>query len=171
MKIFWYTVAVILVLAFLVVVGLGAQAPAAMRHNGKAALPDATATPGLPDFKLTKAKLCDPAFRTGTMRNVTQSEKVAACKLYGITKGCPGPGYELDHLISIELGGSNDLTNLWPEPVDSPAVIGYHTKDVVENRAHRAVCAGTLDLGFAQISIARDWYAFGLKYGFIDGKK
>jgi hypothetical protein len=26
--------------------------------------------------------------------------------------------YELDHLIPLELGGSNDLRNLWPQPFE-----------------------------------------------------
>ncbi len=24
--------------------------------------------------------------------------------------------HEVDHLVSLELGGSNDIRNLWPEP-------------------------------------------------------
>jgi hypothetical protein len=57
--------------------------------------------------------------------------------------------------------------NLWPQPADRRGVIGYHTKDVVENRAHAAVCRGTLSLEDAQQGIASDWYGFGIKYGFI----
>lgn len=143
------------------------QAQANFHHHEAAVLPDPQATPGKPDPELTKAKLCDPTFRTGTVRNVPESEKVKACRAYGITKGCPGKGYELDHLISIELGGSNDIANLWPQPADGGGVIGFHTKDVVENRAHRAICAGEVELWDAQESIARDWYAFGLKHGWI----
>jgi hypothetical protein len=130
-------------------------------------LPNKTLTPGAIESSLTKEKLCDPTFHTGTARHVTQSEKVKACRAYGITVGCPGSGFELDHLISIELGGSNDITNLWPQPVDSPGVIGYHTKDVVENRAHAAVCKGILTLEQAQHGIATDWYQFGVDNGFI----
>jgi hypothetical protein len=103
---------------------------------------------------------------------VTRSEKVASCRAYGIGEGCPGPGYEIDHLISIELGGSNDIKNLWPEPVDVPGkVIGFHAKDVVENRAHAAVCSGKLTLKQAQDGISRDWYKFGLTYGLIGAKQ
>jgi hypothetical protein len=145
------------------------QAPASYQRHGAAVLQDPHQTPGLTDPVLTKEKLCDPAFHTGTVRNVPQSEKVQACRAYGITAGCPGKGYELDHLISIELGGSNDIKNLWPQPADqtNPLLIGYHSKDVVENRAHRAVCSGQITLEDAQQSIARDWFAFGLKYGWF----
>lgn len=144
-----------------------AQKPAHYGHHGQAVLQDAAATPGATDPQLTRAKLCDPAFHTGTARNVTQSQKVRVCRAYGITKACPGPLYEIDHLISIELGGANDDANLWPEPVDGVGQIGFHIKDVVENRAHRAVCAGTLTLAEAQQAIRTDWYRFGLKYNFV----
>jgi hypothetical protein len=145
------------------------QAPAAASywHDGAAIMPDPKMTPGVIDADLTMEKLCDPSFHTGTVRNVPESEKRAACREYGISQGCPGKGYEIDHLVSIELGGSNDLRNLWPQPVDAPGVIGFHTKDVVENRAHRAVCQGQITLLTAQLGMQGDWYAFGRRFGFI----
>ncbi len=130
-------------------------------------LPNRALTPGVADPTLTAAVLCARGYRTGTNRHVTRSEKLRVCRAYGIDAGCPGRGYELDHLISLELGGSNDPANLWPQPADAPGVIGYHTKDVVENRAHAAVCRGRLSLAAAQRGIATDWYTFGLRYRFI----
>lgn len=141
--------------------------PAPTVKGQKIPLPDHRLTPGAIDHSLTKTKLCDPTFHTGTARHVTESEKKGVCYAYGITSGCPGSGYELDHLISIELGGANDPTNLWPQPADAPGIIGFHTKDVVENRAHAAVCSGKLTLEQAQQGIARNWYTFGVKNGFI----
>ena len=38
--------------------------------------------------------------------------------------------YEVDHFIPLEIGGSNDLTNLWLEPA-SPTP-GFHQKDQFE---------------------------------------
>lgn len=146
----------------------GSAAAASYWHHGHAVLPDPKSTPGMVDGNRAAAKLCDPSFHTATVRDVPESEKRAACREYGIADGCPGKGYEIDHLISIELGGSNDLQNLWPQPVDAPQVIGFHTKDVVENRAHRAVCDGKLTLLQAQDGIRTDWYAFGLANGFIN---
>jgi len=147
------------------------SALALIGHSQSIPKPDAKLTPGAVDASLTKAILCDPTHHTAEDRHVTQSEKVKACKAYGINSGCPGAGYELDHLISIELGGSNDITNLWPQPVDVPGkVIGFHTKDVVENRAHAAVCAGKLTLKQAQDGISSDWYKFGMVNGFITAK-
>jgi hypothetical protein len=57
-------------------------------------------------------------------------------------------------LIALELGGSNRLTNLWPEPYD--ITWNAHVKDRLENRLHEMVCAGQLDLATAQRAIATD---------------
>jgi hypothetical protein len=65
--------------------------------------------------------------------------------------------YELDHLISLELGGCPDcLTNLWPEAYNPKP--GAHEKDKVENFLHRQVCSGAMTLDEAQHEIVQDWY-------------
>ena len=69
---------------------------------------------------------------------------------------------EVDHLISLELGGSNRLRNLRPEPYD--IVWNAHVKDRLENRLHQMVCAGQLDLRIAQQAIASDWIAAYKRY-------
>jgi hypothetical protein len=48
------------------------------------------------------------------VRNVPAEMKRAVYREYGITSHGPGD-YEVDHLIPIELGGSNSIKNLWPE--------------------------------------------------------
>jgi hypothetical protein len=123
------------------------------------------ATPGATDPKATAKKLCDPNFHTGTVRNVTESEKKAVCREYGITSGCPGKGYEIDHLISLEIGGANDISNLWPQPAPS-----YHVKDVLENRLHKEVCQGDMSLEQAQTCISVDWVACAKKFPDISQK-
>ena len=65
---------------------------------------------------------------------------------YGITSHAPGQ-YEVDHLVSLELGGSNDIANLWPE-LASPKP-GFHEKDKVENYLHAQVCSALLAAGTA----------------------
>jgi hypothetical protein len=94
--------------------------------------------------------------------------KKKVCEEYCITTGCPGPGYEIDHLVSIEIGGSEDIKNLWPQPADAPGVIGFHTKDVVEDRSHKAVCSGKLTLEQAQDGIRTDWLQYGIANGFLN---
>ena len=59
---------------------------------------------------------------------------------------------ELDHLVSLELGGSNDASNLWPEAPPSP-----NPKDEVEGALNSAVCDGQVTLAAAQDAIAADW--------------
>jgi hypothetical protein len=73
---------------------------------------------------------------------------------YGIASHTPGE-YEVDHLISLEIGGSNDIANLWPEAA-SPKP-GFHEKDKVENYLHNQMCSGVISLQQAQIEIATNW--------------
>jgi hypothetical protein len=67
---------------------------------------------------------------------------------------------ELDHLVSLELGGSNDITNLWPEVGTVP-----NPKDKVENALNRAVCDGRVSLAAAQRAIAADWMTAEARLG------
>jgi hypothetical protein len=62
---------------------------------------------------------------------------------------------ELDHLIPLELGGSNDNKNLWPQP-DKP-LPGWVDKDDFENELHAEVCEGTMTLSGALHCIASNW--------------
>jgi hypothetical protein len=71
--------------------------------------------------------------------------------------------YEVDYLITPELGGATSIRNLWPEPYHAP-VWNAHVKDELENRLHRMVCNGELDLATAQREIASDWIAAYKKY-------
>jgi hypothetical protein len=81
---------------------------------------------------------------------------------YGIAIHQPKE-YEVDHLISLELGGSNDISNLWPQSyVTSPW--NAHVKDKLENKLHALVCSGQLDLKTAQQEISHDWVAAYKKY-------
>jgi hypothetical protein len=61
----------------------------------------------------------------------------------------------VDHLISLELGGSNSIANLWPEAAEPTP--GYHQKDQVENYLHQQVCDGKMSLHDAQFQIATNW--------------
>ena len=55
------------------------QQVAHYRHHGAALLNDLTVTPGAVRAGVTAAQLCDPKFHTGTIRDVTESEKVQVC--------------------------------------------------------------------------------------------
>ena len=152
---FWLLV-IALIFAWLMPSNLWPQT-ASYRAHGPAALNSLQATPGAVGA-MSKTQLCDPSFRTGTVRNVTQAAKLKACALYGVPRErCTGKLYEIDHLISLELGGTNDLKNLWPQPYNPKP--GAKEKDSVENILHRQVCTGTITLQQAQKAISTDWYA------------
>jgi hypothetical protein len=121
-------------------------------HNG---LPDSACTPGDIIPSATKSVICKSGY-AGSVRNVPDSEKNQDYAEYGITHHTAGQ-YEVDHLVSLELGGSNDISNLWPEAA-SPKP-GFHEKDKVENYLHDQVCAGGISLQQAQIEIATNWLA------------
>jgi len=119
------------------------------------ALPDRACTPGAVFAGVSTAQICQSGY-AGSVRNVPESEKNDVYAEYSITSHFTGE-YEVDHLISLELGGSNDIANLWPEAA-SPKP-GFHEKDQVENYLHDQVCSGKVNLQQAQQEIATDWLA------------
>lgn len=124
------------------------------------AMPIAALTPGVADPHVTQANIdktiCIHGYTTA-VRNVTTAMKKEVCKLYEKKDKCP-KGYEIDHLVSLELGGSNDIRNLWPEPyLPTP---GAREKDVVETRLHKQICDHKISLSAAQHIIVTDWYAY-----------
>jgi hypothetical protein len=89
--------------------------------------------------------------------SVTDRIKRDQLVAYGLQGQLPN-GYELDHLISLELGGAPaDVANLWPQPWSGEP--NAHEKDAVENYLHAQVCSGALQLAQAQRQIATDWLA------------
>jgi hypothetical protein len=132
--------------------GVQSKTSGCMAHNG---LPDSACTPGALLATGTKDAICKPGYAQG-VRNVPDSEKNQVYAEYDIKSHTSGQ-YEVDHLVSLELGGSNDISNLWPE-LASPTP-GFHEKDKVENYLHDQVCSGAISLKQAQIEIATNWLA------------
>ena len=122
--------------------------------------PDPVMTPGgvLP---VTKEDICVPGY-SKKVRNVPIGVKRKVYDAYGITQHKTGE-YEIDHLISLQLGGSNSVKNLWPQSYLTQPW-NAHVKDALENRLHSEVCKGHLDLATAQREIATDWIAAYQKY-------
>lgn len=119
--------------------------------------PDRRCSPGAYYSKLTKAVICSSSFHTSSIRNVPDSEKHEVEVEYGLTPKSYGSTLEIDHIVSLELGGSNDIANLFPEKADADP--GYHVKDKLENKLHAMVCAGQIALRTAQQKIASNWQA------------
>ncbi len=118
-------------------------------------LQDPGCTPGAIFPNATKADICTPGYAR-SVRDVPQSVKDKVYASYGISSHLPGQ-YEVDHLVSLQLGGSNDIANLWPE-ASSPKP-GFHEKDAVENYLHAQICSGAISLKDAQVEIATNWLA------------
>jgi Protein of unknown function (DUF3761) len=119
--------------------------------------PDRRCSPGAYYSGLTGNVICSPSFRTSAIRNVPQSEKFQVEREYGTPARYYGRSIEIDHIVPLELGGSNDITNLYPEPGSGDA--SYHVKDKLENNLHDLVCSGAMALRTAQRQIAANWEA------------
>ncbi len=117
-------------------------------------LQDSACTPGAVFSGVTAKQVCRPGY-SSSVRSVPDRVKRAVFTEYGIAGSHHGGAYEVDHLISLELGGSNAIENLWPEAA-SPKP-GFHEKDKLENALHRLVCNGTISLRTAQLRIRHDW--------------
>lgn len=136
----------------------------ACHYRDSGQLPDLRCTPGSIDPAVTQANLQSTICRSGYTRTVRPPESETsrfkfdeAYPAYGVPAATKT---ELDHLVSLELGGSNDAANLWPEEPPTP-----NPKDTVENRLHAAVCSGQVTLAAAQRAIATDWTTAEAKLG------
>ena len=144
-----------LTLLALAALALAQSAPHAM-------LPDARITPGVADPRVTQATIqqtiCQAGY-TATVRSVSTAEKKAVLHLYALPDNQLHL-VEIDHFLSLEVGGSNDLKNLWPQYYSAAkgqtGYLGAREKDVVETWLHRQVCAGKMTLAAAQAAI-REW--------------
>ena len=123
-------------------------------------VPNPILTPGDVFAGVGAAQICVKGYSTN-VRDVSTEEKDRVYAEYGIAHHTTGQ-YEVDHRVPLELGGSNDIKNLWPEPaLPTP---GFHQKDLLENKLHDLVCAGAMPLAVAQHAIASDWYGAYLQY-------
>ncbi|ACU75373.1 hypothetical protein Caci_6525 [Catenulispora acidiphila DSM 44928] len=124
-------------------------------NDPKSYRPDASCTPGAVQDSVTQANIdstiCTTGYTTKIRPATSATDKIkhALYTAYGVPDNTKS---ELDHLVSLELGGSNDTANLWPEPGTLP-----NPKDSVENALHKAVCAHKVTLAAAQQAIATNW--------------
>jgi hypothetical protein len=134
--------------------------PAAAQRDGVPAVdvPRRSLTSGVA-FAVGTARICVSGY-AASVRNVPRAEATAVYDRYRVAH--VPYAHEVDHLVSLEIGGSNALANLWPEPYAGRW--GARTKDVLENRLHELVCSGRLALRTAQRVEARDWVAAYRRY-------
>ena len=115
-------------------------------------LPDRRCSPGAVYADAALPLICAAGY-AAKMSSVPASEANALFAEYGIARA-QRRAYELDHVVPIELGGSNSIANLAPE-ASKPA----RAKDKLEKKLHQLVCGGQMKLGTAQRSIASSWTA------------
>jgi len=121
--------------------------------------PIAYLTPGA-TRPVAVADLC--ASRRAAPRLIPARVRQAVVRDYSM-EHVPAHDYELDYLITPELGGSDDRRNLWPEHYSSDSW-NARVKDELEALLPKLVCAGTLPLETAQRDMATDWIAAYKKY-------
>jgi len=91
---------------------------------------------------------------TSTIRNVPQSVKKAVYKRDGGDLSKSG-SYEVDHRISLTVGGTNDINNLKLQSYTGSC--NAHHKDKLEVRFHSLVCKGKLSVSDAQDTLYNNW--------------
>jgi hypothetical protein len=116
-------------------------------------LPNPELTPG-DVLNSTTEEICVPGY-AGNNRNVSTALKKEVYKAYNVPYPQPTGSIEVDHLISLQLGGSNDFKNLWPQK--ESANPGFREKDKVETYLHKQLCSGQKSLQEVQSVIAKDW--------------
>ncbi|MDP2630508.1 MAG: HNH endonuclease [Candidatus Uhrbacteria bacterium] len=119
----------------------------------RGAYPDPECTPGSIFEQATKEEICVSGY-SRSVRDVSSGKKESIYAAYGITSRSPGQ-YKIDHLISLQLGGSNESANLFPKAAEPRP--GFHEKDEMENYLHAQMCEGNITLREAQILISRHW--------------
>ena len=132
-------------------------------------MPDPACTPGAVNDSLTLAKMEEDGFKTECVRDKAESEdkKQATYDWYKIKKPANNTHQnqvcELDHLVSLELGGADTLDNIWPQCGPNKAILNaryFKRKDAVENFLAAEVRNNKISLAEAQKRIAEDWTQF-----------
>jgi hypothetical protein len=130
---------------------------------------------------LQKVLMPNPSLTPGAVRPVTLSEicsvpdddldpkvspstEMAVLKEYGLPSDTSAARqYQIDYLVNPQLGGTNDIKNLWPQPYSNSAW-NAQAKDALEQHLHQMVCNRTVNLAVAQRELEADWIAAYKKY-------
>lgn len=102
------------------------------------------------DPTATPAQVCAPGYARAH-RKVPYRLRDLVYDRYALPRGSRR-GYVIDHLIPLEIGGTNAIANLWPQPRAAA-----HRKDRDEDRLHAEVCSGEIPLAAARAEILRLW--------------
>jgi hypothetical protein len=125
----------------------------------KGALPVASFTPGAAQ-DVGVREVCRSSRRIAPP--IPEAVRRQVLRDYGMEQ-VPEEEYELDYLITPELGGIPDRRNLWPERYASRSW-NAHAKDALEHVLPQLVCHGRIDLATAQREMATNWIVAYKKY-------
>ena len=127
--------------------------------------PDSRLTPG-GVMSTNTTLICVTGYST-TVRDVPESEKKKVFAEYGIQYPAPNGMFEIDHSVSLSIGGSNEITNLWPQYYRKNAslIADAYDKDKLEKYLLKKVCKEGFPIEEAQREISTDWYYWYVHYG------
>lgn len=128
--------------------------------NAEGPKPKSGITPG-ETRPITIAEVCRNPDAQVVSDHIPEETRQRVFAAYGIKPAGPNQ-FEVDYLITPDLGGTESIRNLWPEPYS--ARWNARVKDKLEQRLHQLVCSGKLDLPTAQHDIAADWIGAYKKY-------
>lgn len=134
-------------------------------HADDDLLQNVALTPGVARTDITQENVC--ATKWGKdKRLVSEKMKKQIFANYGYSGNNDarcivdknGRHCELDHLISRELGGADDVNNMWPQSYGGEW--NASMKDRLEDKLNKLVCQEkTMSLIDAQTAISTDWIA------------
>jgi hypothetical protein len=127
--------------------------------TGQIGLPSSYLTPG-DARKVSKEQICAPGY-AASLKPTKESTMVDAFSRYGLRDG-KSTTEVLDHLIPVELGGTDSPENLWPEPAKGEW--NASQKDALEQKLVAMVCDGTMTVKQAQTAIKKNWTAAYTQY-------
>lgn len=127
--------------------------------NAEGPKPKAGLTPG-ETRPITLDEICRNPEAEVVSANIPEETRRRVFSEYGINGRADN--FEVDYLITPDLGGAESIRNLWPQPYT--ARWNAHMKDQLEQRLHQLVCSGKVDLATAQHDIAVDWIGAYKKY-------
>ncbi len=135
-------------------------------HSSSADSESADVTVALPVERLTPGAVADLDARAlcsgeRPSRIVPATVKFQVLADYGM-QGVAEGTYELDALITPDLGGTTERANLWPQKYS--ATWNAHVKDALENLLAARVCQNQLPLATAQRALAGDWVSAYKRY-------
>jgi hypothetical protein len=131
--------------------------------SGRVSRPNLQLTPGAIAVTDTAAVCNQPHH---VHQSIPFTDQAAVWQEYGYTTS-QQHHYLLDYLVPLSLGGSADVTNLWPAALRGT---GYYQKQKLNVILRDAVCHRTVSLATAQSQLQKDWFAAYLEYVVSTGK-